>query len=374
MSRFNLDQAMANWRRQMLACGFKPVDVVEELESHLRDDIETQIRSGEKEQRAFELAIRRLGTPPELAKEFAKSRQPEAAQRPLFLQYFYFVCAAAAILIDLWSLTLFDLSPAERMGALGGVIVFGLYLFALPFRFGSRGEVPGASFLGAMKILGVIVPLWILFALLTALRVIHWEIGIIPQMIMWSLCAVYGLTALAWAAGFCRRGSSGGGFPPLMPRPIPPRPLLPPDVDILIPPSMVFTPAARRALEMARDEAVDLGHDFVGTEHVLLGLLRTAGGALAQALQLNREAVRTEVFRLVAAFPARSAVTELPLTPRARKALQFACREAALLKRSPIGAEHILLGLLLEGSGVAAIALRNLGIRLDQLRAVIRPD
>jgi ATP-dependent Clp protease ATP-binding subunit ClpC len=117
-----------------------------------------------------------------------------------------------------------------------------------------------------------------------------------------------------------------------------------------------------------------LGHDFVGTEHVLLGLLQTAGGALAQTLQVNTETVRAEVHRLISALPPHSASTEPPLTPRARKALQLAGREAVLPKRSRIGIEHILLGLLHEGGGVAAIALRNLGIRLDQVRTDIPRD
>lgn len=371
---FKLELALANWRRRMVACGFNSVDVLEEMESHLRDDIEAQVRSGVNEERAFELAIQRLGTPTELKEEFAKARQPEAAQRRTFLRYFYFICAIAAILIDLWTLISFDLSLAKRAGAAGAVALFALYLFGLPIWSRWRSGVPGAYFLGAMKVFGVIVPLWVLFALLTALRTVHWEIGIIPEMIMWSLCAMYGLTALAWAAGFGGQGSSGGVFPPLVPGPIPPSPSLPPEVNIPFPPSAAFTPAARRALEVARQEALGLGHDFVGTEHVLLGLLQTAGGALSQTLQVNSEAVRAEVRRLISAFPVRPAISKLPLTPRARKALQFAGREAVVLKRSPIGTEHILLGLLLEGGGVAAVALGNLGIRLEQLRTDVPRD
>jgi len=356
---FNLDQAIANWRRQMLACGFKPVDV-DELESHLRDDLKAQVRSGANEERAFDLAIQRLGAPVELKREFAKSRLTEAAQLRKFPRYSYFICATAAILIDLWSLISFDLTLAARVGMGGGLTLFALYLFGLPIWLRWRSGAPGVYLLGALKVIGFIVPVWILFALLTALRVLPWEIGIISEMLMWSLCAAYGLTALACTADFCGSGSSGGGFPVLMPRPIPP--------------SIAFNPAVRRVLEVAREEALGFGHDFVGTEHVLLGLLQTAGGALVQSLQLNSEAVRSEVCRLVQAAPARSVNSELPLTPRARKALQFASREALSLKRSPIGPEHIFLGLLLEGSGIGAIALRNLGIQLEQLRAAIERD
>ena len=90
---------------------------------------------------------------------------------------------------------------------------------------------------------------------------------------------------------------------------------------------------------------------------------------MVQMLQRSRvtnEAIRAEVGRLVAEFPSRPVPTALPLTPRARKALQLASREADAIEHSQIGTEHILLGLLLEGSGVAALTLRNLGVQLDR--------
>jgi hypothetical protein len=219
-----------------------------------------------------------------------------------------------------------------------------------------------------MKTLGLIVPLWTLWALLTALRIVNVGIGIVPEMALWSLCAAYGLTALAWVLkqGSGAPRASDGGFLPSNPglRPIPPDRPCPPDVDIPVPPSAAFTPAARRALEIARQEALSLGHDFIGTEHVLLGVLKTASDALAHLLQrscVSREAISAEVRRLILTSPARPTTSAIPLTPRARKALQFAVREGGLV-HSPIGTEHIFRGLLLEGGGVAAVALKNLGI------------
>lgn len=167
----------------------------------------------------------------------------------------------------------------------------------------------------------------------------------------------------------------GGWLPPFSPvsSPNPPRPC-PPDVDIPVPPRTTLTPIAQRALELAREEALHLGHDFIGTEHVLLGVLRMAGSTLAQALQRSQVdcgAVRTEIERLVSPLPPLPMTTVLPLTPRARNALQFACAEAKALHHPSISVEHVLLGLLVGGSGVAAVALKNLGIQIDRMRAEI---
>src|SRR5689334_16933731 len=101
---FNLDEAIANWRRQMLACGFSSVEDLQELESHLRDDVAAQVRTGMNVEQAYELAVARLGAPADLKKEFAKSQLHGAAQRRKTMEYFYFICATAAVLIDLWSL------------------------------------------------------------------------------------------------------------------------------------------------------------------------------------------------------------------------------------------------------------------------------
>ncbi len=375
---FNLEQAIEQWRRQVEAAGLNSAEALDELECHLRDDVEVQVLSGLDTQSAFELAAQRLGTPVELSKEFAKSTQPEVAPRRTLLRYVYFICATIAILIDLWTLIAFQLKPAERVGATCGVTLFALYLFKLPSLSGWRAGIPPAGLLRVVKAMGVVVPLWILFALLTALGLVHAQIGIIPEMTLWSICAAYGLTVLALALNQSsgRQRGPGGGFIPLNPAPgpIPPKRPCPPGIDVPVPPTADFTPTARHALEIAREEALTLGHNYIGTEHLLLGLLRAAGGALAQAFRHNRvasESVRAEVRQLILALPARPATTVLPLTPRARKALRFAVREADALDHRPIGAEHILLGLLREGGGVAAVALRNLGIRLERLRTEI---
>jgi hypothetical protein len=375
---FNLEQAIEQWRRQLATGGLNSPELLDELEGHLRDDIEAQVLSGVDKERAFELAVTHLGRPGELIQGFAKHRELYVAPSRILLRYFYFLCAAVAVLSDLWTLISFELSPAARVGAACGVAVFGFYLFGLPLLSWWRRAGPSLFLLRIVKILALVVPLWILFALLTALRVIHKEIGIIPEMIMWSLCAAYGLTALDMVLNQGPRGQCGpgGGFSPSNPTPTPippPRPC-PPEVDIPVPPTTAFTPTALRALENAREEALNLGHDYIGTEHVLLGVLKSTGGALARALHsssVNSETIRAEVGRLISFLPARPANTALPLTPRARKALKIAGREARALQHSSIEAEHILLGLLREGTGIAAVALTNLGIRLEWLRTEI---
>jgi hypothetical protein len=372
---FKLEQAIADWRRRMEAGGIQSKGILDELEGHLRDDIEAQVRSGLDEERAFALAARRLGPANALNHEFAKSTRAPLAPRRMFLRTFYCVCAAVAVLADAWTIISFDLGPAERVVAAGLLTVFAMYLFGLPFSWWWKRRALRLYLAGVMKVFGVLMNLWVLLALLTALGVVRLQIGIVAEMTLWSLCAAYGLTALACVLNQRRGGLGGsdGGLPAGMPgpRPIPPNRPPCPEMDIPLPPSAALSEEARRALEIAREEALGLGHDFIGTEHVLLGLLNTAGGALAQALQHNRvdsQAVRAEVRRLISDQPAHPANAALPFTPRARKALQFAVREAKASKRAPIGAEHILLGLCLEGSGIAAIALRNLGVRLERLR------
>jgi ATP-dependent Clp protease ATP-binding subunit ClpC len=125
---------------------------------------------------------------------------------------------------------------------------------------------------------------------------------------------------------------------------------------------------------MARVEGLRLGHDFIGTEHVLLGVMRSANGALARVLQnahIDQEAVRKEIERLVFPQSAQAANAALPFTPRARKALEFARHEAKALKQPLISADHIVVGLLLEGRGVGARPLKNLGLQAEQIRSEI---
>jgi ATP-dependent Clp protease ATP-binding subunit ClpC len=131
-----------------------------------------------------------------------------------------------------------------------------------------------------------------------------------------------------------------------------------------------FTERAQKVLFLARDEARRLGHPAVGTEHLLLGLLREGEGIAAKSLQalgVNLEKVRQEVEKIVSPGKPASG-EEIGLTPRAKKVLELAQEEGRRQGVSYVGTEHILLGLIREGEGVAAQALVNQGITLEKVR------
>jgi hypothetical protein len=131
-----------------------------------------------------------------------------------------------------------------------------------------------------------------------------------------------------------------------------------------------FTDRARRVVVLAQEEAVGLQHNYIGTEHLLLGLIREREGIAARALEalgISLEAVRSEVEEIIG--QGKSAPTgQIPFTPRAKKVLELSLREALQLSHSYIGTEHILLGLIREGEGVAAQVLVKLGADLSRVR------
>lgn len=232
---FNLDHAIAEWRRQMIAAGIKLPQVLDELESHLREDIVRRIRSGMPAEKAFDKAIEGIGEACALRDEFRKVGMGTLWQR-------------------VWR--------------------------AMLRLVGFSSAVPGD-----------------------------------------------------------------------------------------------FTASARETLDLGRQEALGFHHDFIGTEHVLLGLLATESGTVAKVLQkmgASREAVRYEIGKIVGPGPQREAVHELPYTPRVKKALEIASKEARTLERSHIiNTEHIFIGLVLEGGGVAALVLKRLGIDVVRAREEI---
>jgi len=233
---FNLEQAIAEWRRQLRAVGIKSRAFLDELESHLRDDIEPQVRTGADESRSFATALERMGQPAPLKKEFMKTSNLKT---------------------KLWR-TL-------------------------------KAFVPGAR-------------------------------------------------------------------------------------EVRLPAIDNFEPAALQTLQMAPDEARRFNHDFVGTEHLLLALTRSGSKAVANVMQklgAGEEILRREIERIVSTGAATVTAPRIPYTPRARKSLRLAADEARKLNRPHVQPEHIFLGLLREGSGVAALVLKNLGVRLETARAEI---
>jgi len=228
---FNLEQSISEWRGQMLSAGVKNPDIVDELESHLREDWARRVQSGESEEQAFEGAVQGIGQASLLKHEFAK-------------------------------------------------------------------------------------------------------------LVKWAwLRKLKGIMAEAFA-----------------------------------PSLSTLTPGAQRTLELARQEAPRLNHGFVGTEHVLLGLLALEDGVVPNVLKklgVERKSLKQQIENWVSDFPPSKMPGRVPYTPRVKKSLRLAATEAKVSRHACVGAEHIFLGLLLEGDGVAGRVLRDFGLSPETIRAEI---
>lgn len=233
---FNLEEAIKEWRQQMIEAGVKSGEVLSELESHLREDVEREMRAGLSPQQAFELAAERIGGAHQLKGEFAKVNRP-------------------------------------------------------------RSEI-----LRKLK---------------------EFVLG--------------------------RR--------------------------VIEPPLIAFAPAAQQTLEFARAEAPLLNHDFIGTEHVLLGLLKSQSGIVPNVMRrlgVEFESIRAEIEKAIGpGMPAARIAANIPYTPRATRALALAAREAEGLNQAQVSPEHIFLGLIREGEGVAAIVLKRLNVDISRARREI---
>jgi len=131
-----------------------------------------------------------------------------------------------------------------------------------------------------------------------------------------------------------------------------------------------FTERARHVVVFAQEEARELNHNYIGTEHLLLGLLRDGGSVAGRALrelEISQDAVREQVIEVIGRGK-QAPSGHIPFTPRAKKVLELSLREALQLNHSYIGTEHILLGLVGEGEGVAAQVLIKLGGSLSRVR------
>ena len=132
-----------------------------------------------------------------------------------------------------------------------------------------------------------------------------------------------------------------------------------------------FTDRARKVMALANQEAQRFNHEYIGTEHVLLGLVKEGSGVGANVLknlEVDLRKVRLEVEKLVKSGPNMVTMGKLPQTPRAKKVIEYAIEEARNLNHNYVGTEHLLLGLLREQDGVAAQVLMNLGLKLEEVR------
>jgi Clp amino terminal domain, pathogenicity island component len=135
-----------------------------------------------------------------------------------------------------------------------------------------------------------------------------------------------------------------------------------------------FTDRARRVMQLANQEAQRFNHDYVGTEHILLGLVKDGSGVAANVLKnldIDLRKIRLEVEKIVWSGPDMVTMGKLPQTPRAKKVIEYSIEEARNLNHNYVGTEHLLLGLLREEEGVAAQVLMNLGLTLGGVHAEV---
>src|SRR5438128_10586604 len=135
-----------------------------------------------------------------------------------------------------------------------------------------------------------------------------------------------------------------------------------------------FTDRARKVMQLANQEAQRFNHEYIGTEHVLLGLIKEGSGVAANVLKnldVDLRKIRLEVEKLVQSGPDMVTMGKLPQTPRAKKVIEYSMEEVRNLNHNYVGTEHILLGLLREDEGVAALVLMNLGLKLTDVRSEV---
>jgi hypothetical protein len=373
---FDIEKAVLEWRKEMAARGINAPEILNELESHLRDEVASRMSSGCGEETAFNAAVQNIGEGTALQAEFAKVSEAGLHSNK-FLKRSCLVAALFMLLINTWTLLSYELSTLQRLFGIIAVTVICAYLGWLPHWLEAfRGD--RLSWLARLiKATTIVIWLWPVVALLETQRILRLELGILPATLMWCVYAAVVMTTLVY--GFipgAKRGGSGSSPSPFQPRPIPgpTRPLFPADPSRLPYRSKPVDPLVHQCMESACAEASRLGHCYVGTEHLLLGLLSVAQGSFANVLQnlnLSCERVRSEIERLVCPGPDAATTPAIPLTPRARKAIRLANREAKAMNRSLTGAEDLLVGLLREGSGVGGQALKNLGVHIQKARAEI---
>ena len=276
---FNLEQAIANWRFSLVQAGSSP-EVIDELECHLRDEIESQMRTTSDPQLAFDNAVLLMGDPVQLEEQFKEASIADEKTRGSFIPFSSLVKVAAVLTVP-----------------------FAIILLLSSFRVFDLQR----------NIVGILVG-WLIFT-----------VGTISTLVI-----IFRVAKL----------------------PVPCRAVVAIDP---FPASRLQSPLL---LEQARSEALALGHDFIGTEHLLLALLNHERGE-NRPLNLNYQSIRSEVTRLVSPNAALPTSSRLSLTPRANKALQIAEKEAKRLNQPLVSIDHILSGLILEGSGVAAEVLKR---------------
>ena len=183
MSDFNLEQAIARWRRQLTDAGLKSPAALDELEDHLRDEIERQLQSGAPPQTAFETAVARMGEAAGLKAEFAKLNRANAGTQK-FLRAFYFGAVAFIALVNTCTLLASETGPLEKAVGFFTLSLVSLYLGCLPHLLGSLSGRPYCRLVKAIKLAASLLWLWPTLALLQVANLVNLQMGMIPSMIL----------------------------------------------------------------------------------------------------------------------------------------------------------------------------------------------
>ncbi len=374
MTHFNLERGILEWRKRFAHGGIYSAAALDELEDHLREEIEQQIRAGATEESAYHAAVARMGPTDALKTEFAKLKEKEGWSK--LLRICYWIFPTGVLLINTWTLLEYELTSLEKI--VGGCVLLGfcVYMMSLPHLLRSLSAGRVTQFARVLKGAANFLWFWPAWVLLEASKLTPWKMGLVAALVLWCLYAAIAMTCVVYGLIYRCQEAGDGGSPRGQPRTKPFLPTGPSLLDVGVSPKFIrsFDSVARHALEAAYEEASRLGHDYIGTEHVLLGMLKCATGAFRQRLgelHLDYEAARVEIDRIVLAGSSHPGSSAVVFTPRARKALRLAVVEAKKSDESCIRSEHILLGLLLEGSGVAGQVLRELGLRARPTRRAI---
>jgi hypothetical protein len=279
---FDLEQAIAEWRERMAEGGITSAETLDELEAHLREEIERQVRTGAESKSAFEWSADRIGRASELKREFDRATPSGAV-------------------------------TIRRLKQMTVVMVGGYAALTAAVVYCGADLPLGVRLMGAV---GMTLPL-----------IIFWS---------WRRFGRYPF------AGSCSVAAVGA-----------------------------LGPGVGEALKLGRKEAEQFGHNYIGTEHVLLGLMKLTGDgadSILRRLGLDAGAVRREVERIVETGRLASGRRAVPCTPRARRAMELAAREARARKQTKVSPDHMLLGLVLEGDGIAARVLEKLGVDAAKVR------
>lgn len=342
---FDLNQSITEWRRQMAAGGIKSPKVLDELESHLREDVERRIQSGAPLERAFQEATRQIGAAKDLKLEFGKISLPQPRLNRTTMRLGCAGMAVFVFLVEGWTLLAFDVARVDRILGMALVSLIAGYIGFLPDLNRLQPGVRGWALRKAIAMTcNCAVVLWTCLLLLSVWNIVPLPREIIFNIVCWSLYVAAAATGVVIALGT--------------------------EPEAL----KLWTPEAWQSFEFAGVEASRFHHDFIGTEHVLLGVLQSENTCVRNILSqmgVSSETVRGEIEKIVGKGPESQSHRPPPYTPRALKAIKLAVLEAKALHSERVGAEHVFLGLIREGSGVAAKVLGSLGVNTTKARAGI---